>query len=174
MKLNIKLDGYNQAMEVMTQFPQDLRRTMLRKALRKTAQPFLKTARARAPRHTGLLSKMLRVVTLRRDPANPSAVFVAVKPVWSVAKKSGRINQYYALFVHEGTAERKPRSKKGKVLRFVADDGSVVYTRTARGIKARPFLDEAYAQNEGGVEAGFTTAMAEEITKFVNKYGKRV
>lgn len=174
MKLDIKIKGYDQAVEVMKQFPQDLNKKMLRKALRQTAKPFLKTARDRAPRNSGTLAKMLRVVGLRRNRSHPSEVAVAIKPVWSIGKKSGKINQYYGLFVHEGTGVRKPRGKKTKVLRFCAKDGTVIFTRTARGMKANPFLEEAYNQNEGSVETNFTMALADEISKFVNKYGKRV
>lgn len=174
MKLDIKIEGYQQAIEVLKQFPQDLNKKMLGKALRQTAKPFLKTARDRAPRHSGTLAKMLRVVGLRRNRLRPSEVSVAVKPVWSVGKKSGKINQYYGLFVHEGTALRKPRGKKTKVLRFYSHDGELVFTRTARGMKARPFIEEAYNQNESAVEANFGTALANQIEKFINKHGKRV
>jgi hypothetical protein len=54
----------------------------------------------------------------------------------------------YARYVHNGTGLYGPRRRMivaapGKVFRFVAQDGRVVFTRRIRGSRPQPFLTDA-------------------------------
>lgn len=57
-------------------------------------------------------------------------------------------NVRYARFIHDGTGLYGPRKRlirpvRAKALRWVGRDGNVVFARSSRGIRPRPFLRDA-------------------------------
>ena len=63
----IEIHGYAEAVRLMSQLTDQMQRTLVRQALRRSAQPIVATARARAPHRTGRLKRSIGIVSLRRD-----------------------------------------------------------------------------------------------------------
>ena len=172
----IEIHGYAEAVRLMSQLTDQMQRTLVRQALRRSAQPIVATARARAPHRTGRLKRSIGIVSLRRDRV-PTVIPMAVGPVFSVTK-NGKANAFYARFVHDGTKERKPyavsrNSARGihraRVLKFTGREGGTVYTPTARGMKPNPFLRKAFDLSSDVTVANFGRELETVIARFVNR-----
>ena len=189
MTQDIKIEGYAEAIRIFARLTDEVQRTLVRQALRRSARPMVATAQARAPKRTGQLSRSIGVVSLRRDRV-PTVIPMAVGPVFSVTK-NGKISAFYASFVHDGTREGKPYAvslnsaradrrdaRKGihraRVLKFTGRDGGVVYTPTARGMKPNPFLRDAFNQSADASVNDFGTDLATAIERFVNRNYRKI
>lgn len=181
---DIEIHGYAEAIRLMSQLTDQMQRTLVRQALRRSAQPIVATARARAPHRTGRLKRSIGVVSLRRDRV-PTVIPMAVGPVFSVTK-NGKANAFYARFVHDGTKERKPYAvsrnsaradrrdarrgiHRARVLKFTGREGGTVYTPTARGMKPNPFLRKAFDLSSDVTVANFGRELETVIARFVNR-----
>lgn len=172
MTQDIKISGYSEAVRIFDQLTDQMQRTLVRQALRKSAQPMVSTARARAPKRTGQLSRSIGVVSLRRDRV-PTVIPMAVGPVFSVTK-NGKVNAFYARFVHDGTKDRRPRNKKLRALKFPGREGGVVYAARTRGMKARPFLRDAFDQSADASVNDFGADLTSAIERFVNRNFRKI
>lgn len=172
MTQDIKIEGYSEAIRIFGQLTDQMQRTLVRQALRRSAQPMVATARARAPKRTGQLSRSIGVVSLRRDRV-PTVIPMAVGPVFSVTK-NGKVNAFYARFVHDGTKDRRPRNKKLRALRFPGRGGGVVYAARTRGMKARPFLRDAFNQSSDASVNDFGADLTAAIERFVNRNFRKI
>ena len=171
--LTVKVEGYVEAKQIREQLPNAMQKRMLLTALRGSAKPMLQSAKSKVPVRSGKLKKKLRIVRFKDRQASKSEVSIAVKPVFEVTKKKGAINQYYGKFIHEGTQDPRT-SKKGKLLVFDNERGEKVFTRSVKGIKATPFLEQAYTENNERTVALFGDELAAAIEKFVAKNFKPV
>lgn len=171
--LTVKVDGYQQAKEILDDMPRTMQKSMLRTALKSSAKPFVQGARNRVPVRSGELKKQIKVVSYRDKSAPKTEVDVAVKPVFSKTKKK-KANQYYGKFIHEGTVDPRYPRKKGGVLVFTTENGDKVFARHVKGIKPRPFIEESYMENQEKVVAGFGDELAVSVEKYVNKHFKKV
>lgn len=172
MTQDIKIEGYSEAMRIFDQLTDQMQRTLVRQALRRSAQPMVATARARAPKRTGQLSRSIGVVSLRKDRV-PTVIPMAVGPVFSVTK-NGKVNAFYARFVHDGTKDRRPRNKKLWALKFPGREGGVVYAARTRGMKARPFLRDAFDQSADASVNTFGADLTAAIERFVNRNFRKI
>lgn len=172
--LKIKVEGYGQAKEILDELPNNMQKKMLRSALKKSSRPFVKGAQGKVPVKTGQLKKQLKVVSYRDKSAPKTEVDVAVKHVFSRSKKKKAVNEYYGRFVHEGTSDPRFPKKKGGVLVFTLPNGDKVFARHIRGLKARPYIEEAYKENYEKVVSGFGDELAASVERFVNKNFKPV
>ena len=166
--LTVKVEGYVEAKRILDELPNTMQKRMLLAALRGSAKPMLQSARSKVPVRSGKLKKQLRIVRFKDRQASKSEVSVAVKPIFEVTKKKGAINQYYGKFIHEGTQDPRT-SKKGKLLVFENERGEKVFTRSVKGIKATPFLEQAYNENNERTVALFGDELVAAIEKFVAK-----
>ena len=166
--LTVKVEGYVEAKRILDELANTMQKRMLLAALRGSAKPMLQSARSKVPVRSGKLKKQLRIVRFKDRQASKSEVSVAVKPIFEVTKKKGAINQYYGKFIHEGTQDPRT-SKKGKLLVFENERGEKVFTRSVKGIKATPFLEQAYNENNERTVALFGDELAAAIEKFVAK-----
>lgn len=171
--LTIKVEGYTDAKRILDQLPNNMQKKMLLAALRNSAKPILQSARSKVPVRSGKLKKKLRIVRFKDRSASKSEVSVAVKPVFEVTKKKGAINEYYGKFVHEGTADPRT-SKKGKLLVFQNERGEKIFTRSVKGIKATPFLEQAYTENNERTITLFGDELAAAVEKFIAKNFKPI
>lgn len=171
--LVVKVEGYIEAKRIMDQLPNAMQKRMLLTALRGSAKPMLQTAKSKVPVRGGKLKKQLRIIRFKDRNAPKSEVSVAVKPVFDRTKKKGAINQYYGKFIHEGTKDPRT-SKKGKLLVFENQQGDKVFTRSVKGIKATPFLEQAYAESCDRTVAIFGDELAATVEKFVAKNFKPI
>ena len=171
--LTVKVEGYVEAKQILDQLPNAMQKRMLLTALRGSAKPMLQSAKSKVPVRSGKLKKKLRIVRFKDRQASKSEVSIAVKPVFEVTKKKCAINQYYGKFIHEGTQDPRT-SKKGKLLVFDNERGEKVFTRSVKGIKATPFLEQAYTENNERTVALFGDELAAAIEKFVAKNFKPV
>ena len=99
--LKIKVEGYQEAKEILDEMPNRMQNQMLRSALKKSSKPFVKGAQSRVPVKSGQLKKRLKVVSYRDRQAPKTEVDVAVKHVFSRSKKKKAVNENYGKFVHE-------------------------------------------------------------------------
>lgn len=171
--LTVKVEGYAEAKRILDELPNTMQKRMLLAALRGSAKPMLQSARSKVPVRTGRLKKKLRIVRFKDRNASKSEVDVAVKPVFERTKKKGAINEYYGKFIHEGTADPRT-SKKGKLLVFENERSEKVFTRSVKGIRATPFLEQAYTENSERTVALFGDELAAAVEKFVAKNFKPV
>ena len=167
--LTLKVNGYQEAKEILDELPNNMQKRMLRSALKKSSKPFVKGAQSRVPVKSGTLKKQLKVVSYRDKSAPKTEVDVAVKHVFARSKKKKAVNEYYGKFVHEGTRDPRYPKKKGGVLVFTLPNGDKVFARHVRGLKPRPYSEESYNENYDKVVSGFGDELAESVEKFVNK-----
>ncbi|WP_288237012.1 HK97-gp10 family putative phage morphogenesis protein [uncultured Alistipes sp.] len=171
--LTVKVEGYVEAKRILDELPNNMQKKMLLAALRSSAKPMLQSAKSKVPVRSGKLRKKLRIVRFKDRSASKSEVSVAVKPVFEVTKKKGAINEFYGKFIHEGTKDPRT-SKKGKLLVFENERGEKVFTRSVKGIKATPFLEQAYTESNDRTVAMFGDELAATVEKFVARNFKPV
>lgn len=171
--LTVKVEGYVEAKRILDELPNNMQKKMLLAALRGSAKPMLQSAKNKVPVRSGKLKKQLRIVRFKDRSASKSEVSVAVKPVFEVTKKKGAVNEYYGKFIHEGTKDPRT-SKKGNLLVFQNERGEKVFTRSVKGIKATPFLEQAYAESSDRTVALLGNELAAAVEKFVARNFKPV
>lgn len=171
--LTVKVEGYAEAKRILDELPNNMQKKMLLTALRSSSKPMLQSAKSKVPFRSGKLKKQLRIVRFKDRSASKSEVSVAIKPVFEVTKKKGAVNEYYGKFIHEGTKDPRT-SKKGKLLVFENERGEKVFTRSVKGIKATPFLEQAYTESNERTVAIFGDELAAAVEKFVAKNFKPV
>lgn len=170
----IEILGYKEAIAVLDQLTDQMRKVIVRRTLRKSARQMLSMAKNAAPKRKGTLSKSIRFISLRRDRV-PTVIPMGIAPVFDVTK-NGKLNAFYARFVHEGTRDRRPRAvtrKKSKggsrVLVFTSARGEKVFARSARGIAPNPFLQRAFDAATDTTVDSFGRELASEIERFIDK-----
>lgn len=170
----IEISGYKEAIAILDQLTDQMRKVIVRRTLRKSAREMLQTAKNAAPKRTGALGKSIRFVSLRRDRV-PTLIPVGIAPVFDVTK-NGKLNAFYARFVHEGTKDRRPKAvtrKKSKggaqVLAFTSARGEKVFARSARGVAPNPFLLRAFDAAADTTVDSFGRELAAEIGRFIDK-----
>lgn len=164
--LKIKVEGYKDAKRILDDMPNNMQKNMLGTALRGSAKPIMQSARNKVPVKSGKLKKMLRIIRFRERnaPGNASVGCPSSRSL-KRPKRKGPVNEFYGKFIHEGTAD--PRvSRKGKMLTFENQAGERVFVKSVKGIKATPFLEQAYA--EGGERT--VTIFGDELARAVEKY----
>lgn len=171
--LKIKVEGYAEAKRILDELPNNMQKRMLAAALRGSAQPMLRSAKGKVPVRSGRLKKQLRIVRFKDRGAPKSEVDIAVKPVFERTKKKGAVNEYYGKFIHEGTKDPRT-SKKGKLLVFDDAQGKKVFVRSVKGIRATPYLEQAYSENSQRTVALFGDELARAVEKFVVKNFKPI
>lgn len=167
--LRISVDGYREAKAILDQLPNNMQKKMLLAALRSSLRPMLSSARSKVPIRSGRLKKQLRIVRFKDRSAPKSEVDVALKHVFGKYSRKGTINEYYGKFIHEGTKDPRTPRKKDRILAFKGEDGQMVFTRAVKGLKAKPYLEEAYRENSERVISDFGDELATAVEKFVNK-----
>lgn len=169
----IEISGYKEAIALLDQLTDQMRKVIVRRTLRKSARQMLQTAKNAAPKRTGALGKSIRFVSLRRDRV-PTLIPIGIAPVFDVTK-NGKLNAFYARFVHEGTKDRRPKasgrkSKNGaRVLAFTSARGEKVFSRYARGIAPNPFLLRAFDAAADTTADSFGRELAAEVGRFIDK-----
>lgn len=170
---DIKILGYKEAVQVFVQLAEQMQKRIVRQVLRKSARPMVMAARNRAPKRTGRLRKSIRIVSLKKDRV-PTVVPMAIAPVFDVSK-NGKVNAFYARFVHDGTKDRYPRAvtrkrtEGARVLVFSSSHGEKVFTRSARGVSPNPFMMQAFNNATGSTVDDFGKEMATAVENFANK-----
>lgn len=172
---NIEVKGYEQAKKIMDQLDNSMQKKILLRTLKTSSRTMLRSAKEYAPKKTGALRKMLKVVRYRDKSAPKTEIDVAIKHVFSKTKK-GKINQYYGRMIHEGTVDpRINKSKKGgkKVMVFM-NGGETIFTYKTKGLKANPYVEKAYNTNVNNTIRDFGDNLAAEVNKFVDKNFKSI
>lgn len=171
--LTIEVKGYKEAKDIIDELPNNMQKKMLLSALRLSAKPALDAAKGGVPVRSGALKKQLKTVRFRDRNAPKSEVDVAVKPVFSRSSKKKAVNEYYGKFVHEGTKDPR-KSRKNKPLVFIGRNGEKVFASRVKGLKATPFLEQAYSQTSQRIVTDFGDNLATAVEKFINKNFKKV
>lgn len=162
--LNIKIENYAEAMEIISELPQEMQRLVFLPALKKSSKSMLVAAKNRAPKDSGALAKSLKITSERRW--KHTLTEVGIKPVFRRFSATTE-NQYYGAMVIGGTAERVP--KKGKMLAFADKSGKMIFTPKAKALPARPFIEESFNATANQVGAAFEKEVIAATEKFINK-----
>lgn len=171
--VNLEVKGYKEAKEILDELPNAMQKKMLLSSLKATAKPSLNSAKQKAPYRSGTLKKTLKVVRFKDRQAPKSEVDVAVKSVFSRTAKKKLANEYYGKFVHEGTKDpRRPRHAKALV--FIGRNGEKVFAKSVKGLKARPYLEQAYSETGEKMVTDFGDNLARSVEKFVAKNFKKI
>ena len=172
--LKIQIEGYKEAKAILDELPNNMQKRMLLSALKLSARPAVNAARKRVPVRSGALRKQIRVVRYRDRSAPKSEVDVAVKTVFSRSKKKGAVNEYYGKFIHEGTRDPRTPRRKGRILVFTGSDGEKVFARSVKGLKATPFLEQAYGETSERIVSEFGDSLATAVERFVGRNFKKI
>ena len=168
MNVDLKIENYQQARQVLEQLPTVVQKRMFVTSLRKASAPIVKSARAKAPKKSGAMARSIRAVRAKYGRKHETALLIL--PVFEVYKKSNVVNAYYGNMVHFGTVERK--TKKPVVATL---GGKTVNLGIYRGrVAPRPFLLDAFNETRQRMIDGFGDTMAVELTKFARKNFKTV
>ena len=106
------------------------------------------------PIERDLTVRAIRVQTRARELCPVDTGRLRSSITWRIDRRGGvpiaviGTNVSYARYVHDGTGIYGPRNREivaapGRVFRFVARDGAVVFTRRIRGVRPRRFLTNA-------------------------------
>ena len=167
--LKIQIEGYKEAKAILDELPNNMQKRMLLSALKLSARPAVNAARKRVPVRSGALRKQIRVIRYRDRSAPKSEVDVAVKTVFSRSKKKGAVNEYY-----EGTRDPRTPRRKGRILVFTGSDGEKVFARSVKGLKATPFLEQAYSETSERIVSEFGDSLATAVERFVGRNFKKI
>lgn len=158
--IRVQIRGGKQLQRKLNRLASVTQRKIMRPAVSAGLVPFNKSAKRRAARSSGLLSKSIgtRVKVYRRS----GVVYGVVGPRTRFSAMVGgvtarrEIPTKYAHLVEFGTSAHIIRPKNRKALAF---DGTVVKVVRHRGTAARPFLRPAFDHNKRKA-IGIVTARA--------------
>lgn len=168
MEVNLKVEGYQQAKQILEQLPDTVQKRMFVVALRKAAKPLIQSAKEKIPKKTGMLARSIRAVRAKSYRRYETSLLIL--PVFSIYKKSEKENSFYARFVHFGTNERKTKKSVVTVM-----GGKYVNLGLYRGrVTPNPFLERAYNEKKQVMIDSFGDEMASAITQFAKKNFKPV
>lgn len=151
--MSLKLEGARELKQLLEQLPKRVRSKALRQALTQASGPILKTAKAKAPRDSGTLKRALgRKVKANTTKGIGFAAIGARKGIRGRDGKYGekRVPSRYIHLVEKG---RKPAGGHP-------------------GTKPRPFLNQAYEQNESATKATIAARFQAVIETEARKLGK--
>lgn len=118
MDLDVKVQNLGELKRDLSRLYGKLNKKDLAKLLKPGASIFRKAVKNRAPvghgPQAGALKRAIRVRTARGKASDPSAVVDVYFAKTFMTKSGKKAKPYYALFVHNGTADRFHKKKKSK------------------------------------------------------------
>ncbi|WP_200974432.1 HK97-gp10 family putative phage morphogenesis protein [Echinicola sp. 20G] len=125
---------------------------VVKKAVRKGANLIKREAKKNTPVDTGLMKSKVKVKAARGRYFKGFTLLVKVE---SPAHH----------LIELGTEDREPT--KHKFLKFEGANGQMIYAKKVKGVKAEPFLGEAYESNKDDAIRAFN----DELKRFIQANG---
>ncbi|MFR9500651.1 MAG: HK97-gp10 family putative phage morphogenesis protein [Rikenellaceae bacterium] len=144
--LKVSVKGFNQAKTILDQLPKEMRSKLIQSALRNSSNPMLRSAKNRVPVDWGILQEKIRSTYVTKRQLGSAEAAIAIAPVFG-RTRSGKINAYYGRFVHQGTK---------------------------RGVKANPFLLNAFQETETQTISLFGEELGRSVQRFVRRKFKSI
>lgn len=118
MDLDVKVQNLGELKRDLSRLYGKLNKKDLAKLLKPGASIFRKAVKNRAPvghgSQAGALKRAIRVRTARGRASDPFAAVDVYFAKTFMTKSGKKAKPYYALFVHNGTADRSHKTKKSK------------------------------------------------------------
>jgi len=124
-----------------------LQKKIINSALRKSVAPFVKDAKANAPKDSGSLKKSIKVKIKKRR----GKLTLQVRP----------FAPHFYLIEVGGDENRTPT--KAKVLAFKGKDGNMVFAKSVKPAKPQPFFTKAYNQNKDNMIELFKSELIKQL-----------
>jgi len=158
----LRVEGLKDAKAALDALTKDIRRKVVRGALRDAARPFVQAARANAPVRTGLLRKRIGTFTSKIKRGQNGEVGVYVKPRASNAARRAKIKSadpFYYRFQEIGfhaVGRRKIRGGRRARAANLKESG-------ARFIPGKMFIGRAFAAQQRRALEIFQSAVKKRI-----------
>ncbi len=143
----IRFEGIDDVAKVLDGLSVNMRKKLIRNALKVSARPMQRKARAYAPKKSGTLRRSIRTAELKRLKTRPTEAVVgltifATRAAGAGAKKD-KYYPFYGRFLHEGNAKRN--------------------------IRANPFIKRAYDEENANTLNAFASNLGQSVEKYVKK-----
>ena len=76
--------------------------------------------------------------------------------------------------IHEGAREPRTPRREGRILVFTGSEGETVCARSVKGLKATPFLEQAYSETSERIVSEFGDSLATAVERFVGRNFKKI
>lgn len=155
------IDDFNAALLALTK---DLRKRVIRSALRAAARPIINAAKSIAKVRTGLMKKRLVVTASRIKNGRDGTLGVYIQPRKSKAvKKGSKLDPFYYKFVAGGFHAAGRKRVAGGRLTRKANLASQVKAGKIRFIPGDDFLGKAFRMGRGQALAIFQSKLKQRI-----------
>lgn len=162
--VSLTLEGGQELRALFAELPKRVVNKCLRRAVQVASGPILKSAKAKAPRESGLLKRSL-VRKMKSRKGVHTATVGAKKGFSGTYRGKKRVPSRYLHLVSKGTRPHNVAGKKG----LTAIHGSGFHP----GAKANDFLLEAYRANKANAERLAADSLKTSIYSEARKLGKR-
>jgi HK97 gp10 family phage protein len=164
--LTLILEGGRELQTLFAELPKRVVNRCLRRAVQVGSAPILKTAKAKAPRESGLMKRSLTRRMKSRKGAH-TATIGARKGFSGTYRGRKRVPSRYLHLVSKGTKAHSVAGGKSKGLLRIRSKGY------HPGAQANDFLAEAYRANKGNAERLAAASLRSSIYTEAKKLGKR-
>lgn len=155
------IDDFNAALTALTK---DLRKRVIRSALRAAARPIIKAAQSIAKVKTGLMKKRVVATASRLNNGRNGTLGIFIKPKKTKsATKGGKADPYYYKFIAGGFHAVGTRRVAGGKLTRKANLRSQVKAGKIRFISGDDFLGKAFRMGSGQALSVFQNKLKERI-----------
>lgn len=155
------IDDFNAALTALTK---DLRKRVIRSALRAAARPIIRAAQSIAKVQTGLMRKRVVVTASRIKNGRDGTLGVYIKPKkGKSAAKGGKLDPFYYKFVAGGFHAAGSKRVAGGKLTRKANLRSQVKAGKIRFIPGDDFLGKAFRIGQSQALAIFQSKLKERI-----------
>ncbi|MDR7130690.1 HK97 gp10 family phage protein [Algoriphagus sp. 4150] len=142
-RVTVSLDA-KKLLEKLRKLPDETQDKVIKKAVRKGANIIRADARKNVPVDSGYMKKKIQIRQAKKRSLAGQFVMIV------------NVNSNAHHLIELGTKDREPT--KHKFLSFETKDGKIIFVKKVKGIKANPFLGNAYDSNKDNV---FKTFIAE-------------
>lgn len=155
------IDDFNAALTALTK---DLRKRVIRSALRAAARPIIKAAQSIAKVKTGLMKKRVVATASRLNNGRNGTLGIFIKPKKTKsATKGGKADPYYYKFVAGGFHAVGTRRVAGGKFTRKANLRSQIKAGKIRVIPGDDFLGKAFRMGSGQALSVFQGKLKERI-----------
>jgi HK97 gp10 family phage protein len=151
MKPTLILDD-KALMKKLRNFPERVQAKVLANSVRDGATAVRNDAKKNAPVDKGLMKSKVRIQRGRKNSKLGNLVYIV------------NVNSPAHHLIELGTKDRT--AKGGGKLAFTGADGREIFIEKVSGVKATPFLGQAYENNRENVVNKFKERLAREIKRF--------
>lgn len=156
--VTLKIKGSKELQRLFRVMPKELTKNITLLAAKEVGmKTIVPDAKSSAPRDSGQVAESIGVVKTK-------------DVVWIGPRLGRRFQGHKARWLEKGTKERLP--KKSQVLR-IEFGGTVVYTRKAKGLRARPFMRPAIDRNFNKLQQGIEKANAKKAVQVMRRTVKK-